>query len=152
MARQLLKSLTMTLLAVMISAVASAYGQSRSPQRATIPFGFSVGNDNFQAGEYTVNRMGDSGQAVRIQDKHSSRAAVKLTVTKISSQQVEKGKLVFHRYGDRYFLAEIWTAGDSTGRLLPMSKAERSLRHEMLASAIPAQRSEQVEIALLGQN
>ena len=37
-----------------------------------------------------------------------------------------KPMLVFHRYGDKYFLAEIWT-GLSTGRELPMSANERQI-------------------------
>jgi hypothetical protein len=39
----------------------------------------------------------------------------------------DQGKLVFNRYGDRYFLSEIWTAGDTSGRTLLVSKVEREL-------------------------
>jgi hypothetical protein len=31
----------------------------------------------------------------------------------------EKTKLVFHRYGDRYFLAQIWMAGSNSGHEIP---------------------------------
>jgi len=35
-----------------------------------------------------------------------------------------EGKLIFHRYGDRYFLSQMWMPGNPTGRELPPSKAE----------------------------
>jgi len=37
------------------------------------------------------------------------------------------GKVIFHRYGERYFLSEIWTPNGPTGRVTP-SKAERELK------------------------
>jgi hypothetical protein len=36
-------------------------------------------------------------------------------------------KLVFHRHGDTYFLSEVWVAGNSNGRTLFRSRAEREL-------------------------
>ena len=36
----------------------------------------------------------------------------------------EQSKLVFHRYGDRYFLAQIWMAGSNSGQELPKSPRE----------------------------
>jgi hypothetical protein len=39
--------------------------------------------------------------------------------------------LVFNKYGDSYFLGEVVTAGEGTGRELNPSHAERTLRREM---------------------
>ena len=36
-----------------------------------------------------------------------------------------KSKLVFHRYGNRYFLTQVWSAGSSLGRELPKSAKEK---------------------------
>jgi hypothetical protein len=36
-----------------------------------------------------------------------------------------QSKLVFHRYGDQYFLSEIWVAGYSQGRQLRESAKEK---------------------------
>jgi len=41
-----------------------------------------------------------------------------------ASQQT---KLVFTRYGDQYFLSEIWMAGTTVGQKLPKSRREREL-------------------------
>jgi hypothetical protein len=39
----------------------------------------------------------------------------------------EKSKLVFHRYGNRYFLKQIWMAGDNAGQQLPKSRLETEI-------------------------
>jgi hypothetical protein len=52
----------------------------------------------------------------------------------------EKGVLVFHKYGDRYFLREIWSAGQANGAMLGVTKAER----ELLQAAVP----ERVHVAV----
>jgi hypothetical protein len=41
-----------------------------------------------------------------------------------TSIEPSQGKLVFHRYGDEYFLSQIWQAGVNAGRELPKSRRE----------------------------
>ena len=53
----------------------------------------------------------------------------------------DKTKLIFHRYGNRYFLAQIWSAGSSRGRELPKSAKEREQ-----ALTAHSQKPEQVTI------
>ncbi len=38
-----------------------------------------------------------------------------------------ESKLVFNRYGDRYFLSQVWTEGNSQGRQLLMSDREKEI-------------------------
>jgi hypothetical protein len=42
-------------------------------------------------------------------------------------REQDQTKLVFHRYGDQYFLSQVWTAGESDVRELWKSRAEREL-------------------------
>jgi hypothetical protein len=44
-----------------------------------------------------------------------------------ANQTQEETKLVFHKYGDQYFLSQIWTPGGNTGRELLMPRFEREL-------------------------
>jgi hypothetical protein len=44
-----------------------------------------------------------------------------------ASETQEEARLVFHQYGDQYFLSQIWTAGGNTGRELLMPRWERQL-------------------------
>jgi hypothetical protein len=149
MRQQILKGLTM-LLAVMslamITAVASANGQSVNA-RASIPFEFVVGDKTLPAGAYTVNSITTSGETLRIRGNASENSAVRMTTTSVKKS--EKSMLVFHRYDNRYFLSEVWSAGD--GRILAASKEERAIQKEM--SRIASNRStgrayETVELAL----
>jgi hypothetical protein len=49
------------------------------------------------------------------------------TIGTIASTRRNESTLVFHRYGDEYFLSTIWTAGNDTGHELFKSRAEREL-------------------------
>ena len=105
--------------------------------KATVPFEFSVNNTALPAGEYTLSTIGASA-AVLVRGYRSSALALS------NAMEDPKGgtpRLVFHRYGTRYVLREIWTDGTS-GRQLPPSRAE----HE---TAGESARWERVEIPLL---
>ena len=42
----------------------------------------------------------------------------------------DKGKLVFHKYGDTYFLSEVSGPSLSTGLVLPVGKNEKKVQEE----------------------
>ena len=52
-----------------------------------------------------------------------NRSAARLRV----AEAQKTSKLVFHRYGSQYFLAQIWTAGNDRGQELPESGREREV-------------------------
>jgi hypothetical protein len=54
-----------------------------------------------------------------------------------------EGKLVFSRYGDRYFLSQVFSAGSGVGRQIPKSKLEREL-----ASSQPRPTTEHVALSV----
>jgi len=39
-----------------------------------------------------------------------------------------KSTLVFNRYGDQYFLEQIWSGGEQEGTQVPQSRSERTIR------------------------
>jgi len=43
----------------------------------------------------------------------------------VKSHAADHGSLVFDRYGDKYFLRQIWTAGETGGLECPKSRAEK---------------------------
>lgn len=150
MRKQLLKGMTM-LLAIMtlamVSAVVSANGQTQK-SKTNIPFEFVVGDQNLAAGVYRVDSITSSGDALRIRSVDSKGLAVRLTSP--ANGTADHAKLVFHRYGERYFLAEVWTTKDD-GRQLSTSRQEQAIKKELsrIASIKPAKRAyETVEIAI----
>jgi len=46
----------------------------------------------------------------------------------------DNGKLVFHRYGDQYFLYQVWPAGTSTGRQFLKSRSERDAQYNLASN------------------
>jgi hypothetical protein len=156
MTRQLIKGMTMLLLVValaLVSAVASAYGQSRTTTAANIPFEFAVGDKAMAAGHYTVSEATAGGQVVKIQGAEES--VMRLTTSILNQPSQDKGRLVFRRYGNKYFLAEIWRAGESDGRQLLKSREEKAIARE-LASIRSKNKStenlyERIEVALVRQ-
>jgi hypothetical protein len=102
--------------------------------KANIPFDFSVGNTALPAGEYTVRATGMEGVVAVI----GSDSQLKLVATHsvLSGRAPNQTKLVFHQYGDRYFLAQIWVEGETSGREVPTTRLEKELMSK--AGAEPA--------------
>ncbi len=114
----------------LVMAVGSAQGQSLAYKlRANIPFDFIVADKKLLAGEYSIGRARqDSGDSVLLISSVDGRAnAIRLSNPVESRVPKDEGTLVFHRYGDQYFLFQVWPAGASTGRELFKSRGERNL-------------------------
>ncbi len=134
MAKQIIKGLTMLMIVVAMAFVtAAAYGQSTQRAVAKIPFEFVVGDKSLPAGEYGVAAFNASGEILKIRSTEDNQTALRLTTPITCASAPDKGKLVFHRYANHYFLTEVWSAGESRGRQLLKSKQERAIEREMAA-------------------
>jgi len=107
----------------LLLATASAYAQT-GVVKANVPFNFIVAKTQIPAGEYTIHRVATAGSAMTIQSSDRKLIQVVLPNACESMQAQEKTKLVFHRYGGQYFLAQVWTAGNNRGIELPKSRRE----------------------------
>jgi len=138
MDKNLLKGLTiftlMVALAIM-TAVVSANAQSRMKVTANIPFEFFVGGHTLPSGDYIVQAVTSGGAALAIQGSDTGESAVRLAEPIQAMNRRRSAGLVFHRYGQKYFLAQIWTE-DSIGRQLAKSKQERAMEREL--ASIPS--------------
>jgi hypothetical protein len=119
--------------AVALLAVAIAAGQcyaQRTSLKADIPFAFQVGNKTMPAGEYLIQRGLDwDGRLQLVRRADSSASAMALTIPVDAERGKSEPVLVFHKYGNSYFLSEIWT-GESQGRQLFKSEREKELVKE----------------------
>jgi len=145
------------LLAVMmiIAASVSANAQSLNYRlTANIPFDFSVGGEKLPAGKYWINRAqqsnGDTVVQIRSTDLHSN--LVRFTIPVLASTPAKNSSLVFRRYGDEYFLAEIWPMGSETGRELPKTRAERELARKVQDSGVAAVNAPDVKTITITAN
>jgi hypothetical protein len=121
------KRIFATLSSFALLTAAAAFAQNGTTMQVDIPFEFRVAANILPAGPYTVRVQPASG-LVSLQSMEREAAAMILTHGVGGGYKIpEKGSLVFHRYGDTYFLSRVWSGGYATGRELPTSKAEREL-------------------------
>ena len=91
---------------------------------ANIPFAFVVADHEMPAGNYTVS-FDHHELYILLRGEGKGTAAFALTKATKNLKPSPQGKLVFKRYGDRYFLSQIWAAGNPRGRALQASRLER---------------------------
>jgi hypothetical protein len=139
MKNEFLKSFTMLLLVVVLAlaaAAVSANAQASHLVVADIPFEFSVGYKILPAGQYTVKALSADSRALLIQSADQNVSVLRLSDPIERAKDNSVARLVFHVYGQRYFLAEVWDGADKTGRLMLKSQEERTIEDE-LASLSP---------------
>jgi hypothetical protein len=136
MKRELLKGFMMLAVIIalaLVTAVASANAQTVNGNKvvADVPFEFSVGYKAMPAGEYSVQTISvDNG--LLIQSADGKALALRQSDETARIKDKPQAHLVFHRYGDRYFLAEVWNGADNTGRQLMKSQEERAIEREFV--------------------
>jgi hypothetical protein len=97
--------------------------------KANIPFAFTVGSRTLPAGSYTISSPSSNLMVVR---NDQNRMAAASTVHG-SDKQSPSSVLVFHRYGNQYFLEEILDPSNAMNVSVPRSKGEKSARREEAA-------------------
>ena len=110
-------------------AAASFLSSSSAPAqpiaKADIPFDFICQHQVMPHGTYTISVFMERFIELRGKDGKVHAISTAEPNVKIGGPGT---KLVFHRYGDRYYLSEVQTADHELGMKLPMSKAERQTR------------------------
>ncbi|MGE0104738.1 MAG: hypothetical protein AB7H86_18210 [Blastocatellales bacterium] len=103
-----------------------ANAQVMDPIDADIPFQFHAGNAKLPAGKYMVRMLDGADQTVMeiasIDGHHSSVFQIRNTIANVEPKKTE---LIFNRYGDQYFLSQIFEEGYKTGNELLESHYER---------------------------
>jgi hypothetical protein len=119
---------------VTILGISSANAQTSGNPRliASVPFAFNVGNTTLPAGAYTVSftNPASSAKVLQISRKDGSASVVIQTSDTMGKIQ-DNAKLVFHRYGDQYFLAQAWMAADSNGLVVQKSRGEKDIQRKL---------------------
>ena len=132
---KVIKRLTMLSLVSMFTlcaAVASANAQLSNPVRAKIPFDFNVGEKKLPAGEYTFSRLSgfSDNKLMSVSSADASAHVFQSTFGAEVLTPKNESTLVFNRYGDQYFLEQIWSGGEQEGTQVPQSRSERTIRRQ----------------------
>ena len=115
---------------LLISVATSTRAQSLEYRvRANIPFDFSVAEKTLTAGKYSFGRAIQTSDdtILSISDLSGSSRSLSTSMPVESWHTTPKARLVFHRYGDQYFLFQVWPASATTGRQFTKSRAERQV-------------------------
>jgi hypothetical protein len=126
------------LLLSLLLTVAGADAQSTG--RANVPFAFKVGTTQMPAGTYTVRN--DAGSNI-VMVRNVETGASALALGRRESPSKKTDKLIFHRYGNQYFLTAILGEKGSQGMVLPATKQEK----EFQIAHAPANSGNNIEIA-----
>jgi hypothetical protein len=147
MKKELLKGFTMVMLLVVLalaSAVANAQSSNQSSKKivADVPFEFSVGYKTMPAGMYSVQIVLSAGNGLLIQNADATVSVVRLTEAIDRMKDKTHARLIFHRYGERYFLAEVWNGTDTSGRRVFKSLEESAIERELASTASTSDESQ----------
>ena len=118
-------AILMLLAVVTVTAEAQIFGSQR--MRARIPFSFNVGKTTLPAGEYTIAVLNPNSDRKVLQIRSTDgKLSALIHTTGVSINTPEDAKLVFNRYGNRYFFSQAQMAGESTTLAAVKSRSERS--------------------------
>jgi hypothetical protein len=126
MKREMLRTIVTS--SLFVAVVASAViAQSRPQLRADVPFSFHAGSAVLPSGKYTINRPASTNGMILVRAENGGKGAYVVSNNKEKGTAANASRLVFRRYGDQYFLAQVWTKGETAGVTFPMSNQEKKL-------------------------
>lgn len=119
--------ITILMLAAVLTIGAQAQTAGAQQVVAAVPFEFNVGNTTLPAGKYVITVLNPTSdrRILQVRSKDGRFSAMILT-SGVIGKAADDAKLVFHRYGDRYFFAQARMAGDATTLAAVKSRTERA--------------------------
>lgn len=119
--------LVITSLVVLSMLAVTQVAHAQQALVVNVPFAFVAGQATLPAGEYRVNFSFSTSALLFTLIDNPETAAIVVTMPTQASAPSTDSKLIFHRYGDRYFLSQCWRAGNSSGRQLWKSPSEKEI-------------------------
>lgn len=130
----------LSILGLLLMATAAQAQQTRV--KANVPFDFVAGDRAYPAGEYSLKSTTHSDAVIWIDNTQEVAGGFVSSNPCESATPSANTKLVFRRMGDYYFLYQVWTAGQPSGREFPKSRTEVRL----------AQNHEKSELVIVAAN
>jgi hypothetical protein len=120
----------------LFASAGSAQAQTGQKLRANIPFAFQVGSTQMPAGVYEIT-LQEHVILLRDRDPGKNVAKFLMVTPSVDGKVQENGRLVFHRYGERYFLHEVWEANSTEGITCSPSSQEKEILRAQNQQAVP---------------
>ena len=119
------RSLTAVLLFTAGLAISAGPAQAGRTLQVTLPFNFEAADQRFPKGRCSLDLSSTTRVAIHCSSVRSAVSATTLEFKGDAFKATSVKEITFTRYGDRYFLTEIWVATE--GRRLIESEAEKAL-------------------------
>lgn len=144
-----MKNRVTTILAIgglfFVLAVASAQAQIPARLEVNVPFDFTAGKQTLKAGTYSIRKL--SGNALVIRSDDGTKTVLVSAPLTIGSRDYKAGeRLVFNRYGEKYFLTQAWISVDSGRQVYPSALEQKTAREFQLANSNA--KPQRVEVAI----
>lgn len=112
-------------IAMTLALLASAAACAQTVHLQTVvPFDFNVGKLQFPAGKYDIRSENPTSHVLYIRNMTSGKGSFVVPQSCESAHPSSHTRLTFHRYGQTYFMAEVWVAGYAQGHQLGVSPTE----------------------------
>ncbi len=92
--------------------------------RADVPFAFHVGDTALPAGDYQIS---EARGLLNFRQTKGKLNIFHLVTPASRPGTTPDAKLKFTRYGDEYYLTNLWNAGSKEGLAVPPSKGQKAL-------------------------
>ena len=116
----------------------SGVAQAQDLLVVNVPFDFIAGKATLPAGAYSVQPLSRGPVVLLKKIGQPAAGAVAMTIPAQPKLEQSKSVLVFRRYGEDYFLTQIWNAQDKSCRALTF-KPSRARERELAKSDRPEQ-------------
>ena len=104
-----------TICLLFTAATLFAQTESQRLMKVNVPFAFAVEDHSLPAGEYLVLTVTPE-RTIRIVSADGKHSAIVNTLPNYAKSPSASSRLVFHKYGNEYFLAQVWTGGQNVAR------------------------------------
>ena len=105
--------------------------------KVTVPFDFIASDTALPAGDYDVQSIDAwGGKALSIHSVTLNAGTLVLSNSSQSAKIFDRNTLVFYRYGQKYFLAEVWTVNTHIGRRMPLNQRQTELARNQQKSEV----------------
>lgn len=138
--RQTVRALVASSILSVLAAM-SVYAMDGLRVMANVPFSFIAGEKSFPAGDYTFTVDDpDVPTLLTVESKNGDKYDLMLTESKALRDAADQSKLVFERYGQQRYLAEVWVVGLDRVQVIPPSEIQKEVaqhaeQHETVSVA-----------------
>ena len=127
--------------------VGTSQAQIKDNLVVKIPFNYVVGSSSMPSGEYRLKPHHVARGAFWIQSEDGKKAVLFQTFGASNGGKQHNAELIFNKYGNDYFLSQVWTGTDNVGRHLSQSAIEKEAASRLSESHM-ANASEPVKVVV----